>query len=422
MFRFLMSERSTSRPARLALAVVLVAASSAFRADEASRGSVQDSPVSGQSVPMLKDVYAKDFLIGAAIDFRGLGYSPRELELIRTQYNVLTPENSMKPANIHPAQDRWNWTAADELVSFCEANRMQVVGHTLVWHAQTGSWFFRGENDAPATREQALARLKHHIQTVVGRYKGRVRGWDVVNEAISDSGPGTTENLRSTPWLRAIGPDYITYAFKYAREADPDTELYYNDYGIERGAKHQSSLLLLKRLLKEGAPVTAVGIQGHWSLANLPCKELDEAIDHYKALGLKVCITELDIAIGGRGGGQLGPPGGLPGDGATSRAATTRPTATRPAATAPGSRFGRGRGFGRLRVPPTPEQLQAQATAYATLFRTLLKHKDAVTRVTFWGLSDRRSWRGFQNPLLFDPDNSPKPAFHAVAELKKQSQ
>gem|GEM_PF-333961 len=388
---------------------------------------VHDFPLDAQGVPMLKDIYAKDFLIGAAIDFRGPAFSPRELEIIKSQFNVLTPENSMKPANIHPAEDRWNWTAADALVNFCEANHIQVVGHTLVWHAQTGSWFFREENGAPASRQQALARLKQHIQTVAGRYKGKVKGWDVVNEAISDFGPGTTENLRSTPWLRAVGPDYITYAFKYAHEADPRAELYYNDYNIERGAKHQSSLLLLKRLLKEGAPLTAVGIQGHWSLSNLPYKELEKAIDDYKALGLKVNITELDVTITGQGGGQLGPPGSLPGANTTPRAAATGPAEktgpdakTGSAATARGPRFWRGQGFGRPRVPPTPQQLQAQATAYATLFEIFLKHKDVVTRVTFWGLSDRRSWRAFQSPLLFDPDNNPKPALRAIAEAKKR--
>jgi endo-1,4-beta-xylanase len=392
-------------------------------------------------LPKLKEIYEKDFLIGAALDFRGPGYSPRELDIIKSQYNVLTPENSMKPANVHPAEDRWNWTAADTLVKFCEENHIQVVGHTLVWHAQTGPWFFRGEDGSPVSLPQALARLKQHIQTVVGRYKGKVKGWDVVNEAINDFGPGTTENLRSSPWLRAIGPDYITHAFKYAHEADPHAELYYNDYNIERGAKHQSSLLLLKRLLKDGAPITAVGIQGHWSLSNLPYKELDKAIEDYKGLGLKVNITELDITITGQGGGQLGPPSGLPDAGKPPGAAAITPAERKgpaaktgpaektgpdakagPAAMPRGPRLGRGPGFGRPRVPPTPKQLEAQATAYAALFGIFLKHKDVVTRVTFWGLSDRRSWRGFQSPLLFDPDNNPKPAFRAVAEAKKQRQ
>jgi GH35 family endo-1,4-beta-xylanase len=372
-------------------------------------------PVDSQGVPMLKDIYAKDFLIGAAIDFRGFGgYSERELQIIKSQYNVLTPENSMKPGPIHPEEDQWNWTAPDALVKFAEENHMQVVGHTLVWHAQTGAWFFRGENGEPVTREKALARLKTHIQMVVGHFKGRIKGWDVVNEAINDGGPGTTENLRSSPWLRAIGPDYLTYAFKCAREADPNVELYYNDYNIERGGKHQSSLLLLKRLIAEGAPITAVGIQGHWSLNSMPYKELDQAIDDYKALGLKVNITELDITITGQGGGQLGPAGGAP----TTRTASAGAATTGPAAMA--ARGGRGRGFGAPFVPPTPAQLQAQATAYAKLFEIFQKHKDVIGRVTFWGLSDRRSWRAGQSPLLFDRDNNPKPALRAIAEAKKR--
>jgi GH35 family endo-1,4-beta-xylanase len=375
-------------------------------------------PVDSRGVPMLKDIYAKDFLIGAAVDFRGFGgYSERELEIIKAQYNVLTPENSMKPGPIHPEEDRWDWTAPDALVKFAEENHMQVVGHTLVWHAQTGAWFFRVENGAPVTREKALERLKLHIQTVLGRYKGKIKGWDVVNEAINDGGDGSTENLRQSPWLRAVGPDYLTIAFKYAREADPNVELYYNDYNIERGGKHKSSLLLLKRLIKEGAPITAVGIQGHWSLNSMPYAELDQAIANYKALGLKVNITEMDITISGQGGGQLGPAGGSP------AAPTTRPAAAGAATTAPaamGARGGRGRGFGAPFVPPTPEQLQAQAVAYAKVFEIFQKHKDVVGRVTFWGVSDRRSWRAGQSPLIFDRDNNPKPALRAIAEAKKQ--
>src|SRR5205814_3934518 len=178
---------------------------------------------------------------------------------------------------------RWTWQTADRLADFCQANDIQLVGHTLVWHNQTGRWFFEGENGQPVTREKAMERLRLHISTEVGRYKDKIRGWDVVNEAIKDSGPADTENLRSSPWLQAIGPDYINVAFKFAHEADPKAELYYNDYSIEKGNKHKSSLLLLKRLIDQGMPITAVGIQGHWSLTYLPFEDLDKAIDDYKA-------------------------------------------------------------------------------------------------------------------------------------------
>jgi endo-1,4-beta-xylanase len=231
-------------PMVLISATLVTLPMSLFAASEDEAARLRDLPLDDQGVPMLKDVYAGKFLIGTALDFRRPNeYSPRALEIIKSQVNVVTPEHSMKPDSTHPAEGRWNWAAADALVAFCQENNMQVVGHTLVWHAQMGKWFFRDQNGAPVGREQALARLKEHIETVVGHFRGTLKGRDVVNEAIGDSGSGDTENLRACPWLSAIGSDYITWAFKYAHEADPQTELYYNDYGIEHGAKHQSSLL-----------------------------------------------------------------------------------------------------------------------------------------------------------------------------------
>jgi GH35 family endo-1,4-beta-xylanase len=387
----------------------------------------QGVPAGNPPTPRLKDVYKDVFLVGTALDFRSpTEFNEVELDIIKSQFNIITPENSMKPGSIHPAEDRWNWTVADNLMQFSEANNIKVWGHTLAWHAQTGNWFFEGENNQPVTREKALERLRTHIHTLVGRYKGRIIGWDVVNEAIADSNNGTTENLRQSPWLRAVGPDFLTHAFKFAREADPNVQLYYNDYNIERGAKHQSSLLLLKRLIAEGAPITGVGIQGHWSLTFLPYNELDQAIQNYKALGLRVAITELDITIQGQGGGQLGPviagAGTQPGrrgrgELAAGGGPATGPAATGPAATGPGR--GRGRGRGVAAVPPTPEQLQAQAQAYARFFEIFQKHKDVIDRVTFWGVNDRRSWRQGQSPLLFDNDNKPKPAIFSISQAKR---
>ncbi len=186
--------------------------------------------------------------------------------------------------------------------------------------------------------------------------------------------------------MQALGPEFLTLAFKFAHEADPDAKLYYNDYGIEAGPKHASSLVLLKRLIKDGAPIHGVGIQGHWSTAGIPYAALDKAISDYASLGLKVSITELDVTIRGASGGQFGPG---PGFG--------------------GRRFGGG-------APPSPQDLQAQADAYARLFAIFIKHKDVVERVTFWGLSDRRTWRFGQHPLIFDSNNQRKPAYAAIVD------
>ncbi len=358
----------------------------------------------------LKEAYAGKFLIGAANDLSRI--SEAESANIIMQYDIITPENCMKPQPIHPAEDTYNFVTADAMVDWCQKNGLKVWGHTLAWHSQSPAWFFQEKNPAtgetakpetqPATppasniaaiggrgntgpqasREVCLERLKNHIMTVVGRYKGRIMGWDVFNEAIADGGDGKTENLRTYSWYKAVGPDVLTLAFKWAHEADPNAQLYYNDYNIEQGAvenkgKHASSILLLKRLIAEGAPITGVGIQGHWHLdTNL--EDVEKAIENYASLGLKVSITELDVTATGGNSGAFG----------VSQGDRTIP----------------------------PENFQKQAEVYKKLFEIFMRHSDVIDRVTFWGLSDTRSWRRGQGALLFDGQLNPKPAFKAVIE------
>jgi endo-1,4-beta-xylanase len=331
----------------------------------------------------LKDAYAGKFLIGTAGDVPR-GYSEVELANIKANYNVLTPENCMKPQPTHPSEETYNWTTPDALVAWCQENNVKVWGHTLAWHSQTAGWFFKDTNGAPASRELAMARLKNHVQTEVTRYKGRIIGWDVVNEAINDGGTGATENLRNSSWVKTIGPDFLTLAFKWAHEADPDVQLYYNDYNIERGAvegkgKHASSMLLLRRLIKEGAPINGVGIQGHWHLdSNLA--DIEKAITDYESLGLKVAITELDVTASGENSGAFSVRGG---------------------------------------GPITQEALQKQAEIYGKLFEIFNRHSNVITRVTLWGISDRRSWRAGQAALLFDNQLQPKLALQSVLDAAK---
>ncbi len=363
----------------------------------------------------LKEAYAGKFLIGTASDLRGL--SEEELENIKTHYNILTPENCMKPQPLHPSASRYNFAIADSLVDWCLKNGIKIWGHTLGWHAQTPPWFFQAVNpdteetvqpfrwqgmnwdpNAPrpsmaemwrrsikgemASREVALERLEKHIKTVVGRYKGRIIGWDVFNESIADSGDNKTENLRTFSWYQVVGPEVLTLAFKWAHEADPNAQLYYNDYNIEEGAvdnkgKHASSMVLLKRLLAEGAPITGVGIQGHWHLdTNLD--DVEKAIKNYASLGLRVAITELDVTATGDNSGAFG----------------VRQ--------------------GNRTIPP--ENYIKQAEVYKKLFEIFLRHSDVIDRVTFWGISDKRSWRWGQDALLFDGQLNPKPAFKAVID------
>jgi GH35 family endo-1,4-beta-xylanase/enterochelin esterase-like enzyme len=328
---------------------------------------------------VLKDAFKDVFRIGMAGDVPA-NYSEQELKVASEHFNAVTPENCMKPGPIHPEEERWQFEQADALVDWARQNAMSIHGHTLVWHAQTRDWFFRDGD-----KDRVTERLKDHIQTLVGRYRTRIQSWDVVNEAINDGGneqTSQTENLRDSPWMQAIGPEFLTLAFKFAHQADPDAILYYNDYNIESGPKHASSLVLLKRLLNDGAPIHAVGIQGHWRSGSIPFDDIDRAISDYASLGLKVSITEIDVTIRGASGGQFG------------------------------------RGFGRERFrnasPPSLQDLKTQADDYARLFAIFKKHKQVIERVTFWGLNDRRTWRFGQHPLPLDANNNPKPAYAAI--------
>ena len=371
-----------------ALGVLAISAIAALAVAQTAAPPGTPAPTTvNQQGPTIKDAYAKAFPIGTAGDIPG-NYSDVELGLIKESFSFVTPENCMKPAPIHPEENTWQFERPDALVKWCQENHIEVHGHTLVWHAQTNNWFFAGGDKAVVTE-----RLKNHITTVVGHFKGKIRSWDVVNEAINDRGDdqtAQTENLRSSQWLKTVGPEFIALAFKFAHEADPDAHLYYNDYNIEAGPKHGSSMVLLKRLIKDGVPIYGVGIQGHWNSATVPFDAIDKAISDYESLGLKVSISELDLTIRGASGGQFGQPG-------RGRGAGTRP-GTRPTTAA------------------SPQDLKTQADAYARLFGIFLKHKDHIERVTFWGLNDRRTWRFGQNPLIFDANNQRKPAYVSIVD------
>jgi endo-1,4-beta-xylanase len=371
----------------------------------------------------LKEAFAGKFLIGCADDLTSNNDAYQAS--IKKQYDIITPENCMKPQSIHPSEDTYNFKTADAMVDWSQKNGIKVWGHTLGWHSQTPAWFFQAVNpkteetqqgqqgqparrpgagfdpNAPrlsmdemwaksikgdlASKKVALERLEKHIKTVVGRYKGRIIGWDVFNESIVDGGNGLTEGLRTFSWYKVVGPEVITKAFKWAHQADPKAKLYYNDYNIEQGAvqnkgKHASSMLLLKRLIKEGAPITGVGIQGHWHLdTNLA--DVEKAIENYASLGLKVSITELDVTATGDNSGAFGV------------------------------------NQGDRKIPA--ENYLKQAEVYKKLFEIFMRHSDVVERVTFWGLSDTRSWRRGQDALLFDGQLNPKPAYNAVIEASK---
>ena len=271
-----------------------------FRTDGSSRGCKPGNPSaqwrteSGLQRGAAQRCFKGKFLIGAVLggELRQ-GNANRNVAIATRHFSAITTANEMKPQSLQPREGQFTFATADRFVELAEQKGITPIGHTLVWHNQTPGWFFEGVNGQPLTRDLALARLRTHIKTVVGRYKGRIKQWDVVNEAIND-GPGV---LSQTPWLKAIGEDYIAEAFRAAHEADPDAILIYNDYNIEQRGKRSKTLQMLKKLVDQKVPINAVGIQGHWRMPNLNLGETEEAIKEFSALGLKVMITEMDIGV-----------------------------------------------------------------------------------------------------------------------------
>ena len=351
---------------------------------------------SAQQPTTLKEAYRGIFHVGAAINERQIaGTDTVGTSIVATQFDTISPENVLKWERVHPAPDTYNFDLADKYVAFGEKNHMFIVGHNLVWHSQVPNWVFEDNQGKPLTRDALLQRMHDHIFTVVGRYKGRIQSWDVVNEALNEDG-----SLRKSKWQQIIGDDFIEKAFEYAHQADPQAQLTYNDYSLENEAKLKGALALVARLKADGIPITTVGIQGHDSLESPTVEQEDAAITALGQLGVKVAITELDIDV-------------LPRDPKMFSADVSLKVKQDPKL----NPYADG-------LPPSVEQQLAKR--YADLFAVFLKHRDVVTRVTFWGVTDRDSWLNnwpvpgrTSYPLLFDRSGKPKPAFDAVMEQEK---
>jgi endo-1,4-beta-xylanase len=361
--------------------------------------AVVDSSANEESRPeTLKEAFKEHFLVGVAINRshatgqstgkRTLEQIGQELALIQTHFNQITAENDMKWERIQPQEgpEGYDFGPADAFVDFGEKHGHELVGHTLVWHNQTPDWVFAGKVPPPqstlpmggiepgqmkpayagprATREELLERMRDHIHKVVGRYKGRVKTWDVANEALAE---GNVENdLRDSLWLQIIGPDFIAKAFQYAHEADPDAILRYNDYGLEKPAKAQRLIRLIKSLQEQKVPIHAIGTQAHLNLDTAGFDQFDRSLAEIAKLGLPIHVTELDIHGGDKGDQKL-------------------------------------------------------ALAYEGVFRAIMKHRDYVKMVTFWGGNDAVSWLRDGSPLLFDGDCRPKAAFDAVIRVAHEA-
>jgi endo-1,4-beta-xylanase len=366
---------------RLSVALLLVAFGGGWLVCHAE----EPSAAPADSAVALKDVFKDHFQIGVAVNRaittgRAFRRSPEEVQkdvaLVKQQFNQIVPENDMKWQLIHPRPGAagFEFGPADAFVEFGLSNRLSLAGHTLVWHSQTPDWVFQAgaaANGPRASREELLERMREHIHAVVGRYKGKIKVWDVVNEALADGGP---DILRKSPWSEIIGPDYVAKAFEFAHEADPDAILRYNDYGLENPEKRRKLMALVKSLKEQKAPVMAIGSQAHCNVS-ITFDAMDQALTDLKTLDLPIYITELDVAssMGGQRGGS----------------------AARGGAAAADKRL---------------------AEAYAGLFRAFVKHHAAIEAVTFWGVNDAVSWRAQGRPLLFDGNDQPKPAFDAVIQ------
>jgi endo-1,4-beta-xylanase len=346
-----------------------------------------------QSQPGLKDAYKDCFMVGAALNSAEFtGKNQAEDAIIKAQFNTISPENVLKWEVVHPKPETYDFSMADKYVEFGEQNHMFIIGHNLVWHSQVPKWVFEDDKGNPVSRDVLLRRMHDHIMKVAGRYKGRINGWDVVNEALNEDG-----TLRQSPWMKIIGEDYIEQAFRFAHDVDPKAELYYNDYSVENEAKRKGAFELIRKLKAKGVAITGVGLQDHVSLDSPSAEEVDTTIGEFGKLGVKVMITELDVDV-------------LPWPGTNLTADVSMHAAADP----------------KLNPYPNglPEEIQrALAKRYADLFGTYAKHCGVVTRVTFWGVTDKDSWKNnwpirgrADYPLLFDRNAQPKPAFEAVIQ------
>ncbi len=343
----------------------------------------------------LKEAYKDDFLIGAALSASIISkQDPKLVAIINKDFNSITPENCMKWGEMRNEDGSWKWGDADAFVAFGSKHNLHMVGHTLGWHSQIPDSVFKNKDGSYISKAELQKKQKEHITTIVGRYKGKLAAWDVVNEAVGDDG-----KMRDSHWYKIMGDDFLVNAFNLAHEVDPKAHLMYNDYNNERPDKRQATLDMLKRLQKRNTPIHGLGMQAHIGLET-NMQDFEDSILAYSALGLKVHLTELDIDV-------LPSVWNLP----------VAEISTRFEYKPERDPYIKG-------LPKDVEEKLAKA--YESLFKILIKHRDKVDRVTFWGVSDDASWlndfpiKGRTNyPLLFDRQQQPKPAYFRLLDLKR---
>ena len=339
----------------------------------------------------LKDAYKDYFSIGVAVNMRNIS-NPEQIAIIKKDFNSITAENDMKPQPTQPAYGQFNWENADKIANFCRSNGIKLRGHCLMWHAQIGEWMYKDEKGDLVSKEKLFQNMKHHITAIVERYKDVIYAWDVVNEAISDGGwqggrRGMGEHpspYRNSPLYQIAGDEFIKKAFIYAREADPNVLLFYNDYNAADPGKRDRIYNMVKSMKEEGVPIDGIGMQGHYNVYGPSMEDVDAALTKYSTIVKHIHITELDIRANQEMGGQLN--------------------------------FSRDGG----NISQVVKTLQEDQ--YARLFKVLRKHKDVVDNVTFWNLSDRDSWLGARNyPLPYDENYKAKRVYSIIKDFDPAS-
>ncbi|MBL4561425.1 MAG: endo-1,4-beta-xylanase [Labilibaculum sp.] len=339
----------------------------------------------------LQEVFTGKFYIGTALNANQIfGKDTAAVKVVKKQFNAIVAENCMKSESVQPKEGQFDFSLADKFVEFGERNNMYVTGHTLIWHSQVPGWFFIDEKGNDVSRNVLIERMKNHITTVVGRYKGRIKGWDVVNEAILDDG-----SWRKSKFYEIIGEDFVRLAFEFAHEADPKAELYYNDYSMANSGKREGVIAMVKKLQEQDVRIDGIGMQGHLGLNYPEINEFEKSIESFAALDVKVMITELDITL-------------LP-----------MPRQNVGADVSASFEY-------QQEMNPYAEELPDSVNyvfekRYLDFFKLFLKHQEKISRVTLWGVNDAQSWRNdwpmygrTDYSLLFDRNNQPKPVVQKI--------
>lgn len=349
-----------------------------------SSGSQGDAGNDQPEEPALKDVFKDNFMIGSAINqYQVEGSDTAAMNLVKKHFNTVVAENVMKSEVINPQKGVYDWKLADEFVDWGNENDMFVVGHCLIWHSQLAKWFAYDDEGNLVSADTLRQRMHDYITTVVSRYKGKVKGWDVVNEAVLEDG-----SYRNSPFYQVLGEEYIPLAFLYANEADPDAQLYINDFGMNHPAKRAKYVEIVNNLKRQGLRVDAIGMQAHMGMDYPDFDEFEKSIEAFASTGSNVMITEWEMSA--------------------------LPTITESADVSASMDL-------EKKMNPYPDGLPSEVDSIwnqrmSTVLDILLRHSDSISRVNFWGVTDGDSWKNNwpmqgrkEYPLLFDRDYQMKP-------------